>query len=240
MPWAPASSSKVGSKKNPAAPLAPSATWRVRPPPHLRQHGLRPPSALRRKYGVGRWGEKKTHALIFWQASKCRASKLAFPKARLNFLAALASGFLCSEAPCVWFRGLRRLGLPPAALVFRLRLRLFGSKFICACLLFVRLWRSYFQCANNARFTSFGTSSEAKFKQHAAVYLISICCSAKGCKDQLLLLANSLVCCLFNYCRLAALSFGQAAIASCSRYRCGWSRRWCGHTQLGASRCRYL
>jgi hypothetical protein len=29
-------------------------------------------------------------------------------------------------------------------------------------------------------FTSFGTSSEANPKQHAAVYLISICCSAKG------------------------------------------------------------
>ena len=181
--------------------------------------------------GLHRWGQQKTHALIFWQASKCRASKLAFAKARLNFLAALASGFLCSEAPCVWFRGLRRLDLPPAALVFRLRLRLFGSRFICACLLFVRLRRSYFQCANNARFTSFGTSSEAKPKQHAAVYLISICCSAKGCKDQLLLLANSLVCCLFIYCRSTALSFGQAAIASCSRYRRRWSRRWCGHTQ---------
>jgi hypothetical protein len=85
------------------------------------------------------------------------------------------------------------LDLPPAALVFRLRLLLFGSGFICACLLFVRLRRSYFQCANNAHFTSFGTSSEANPKQHAAVYLISIC-SAKGCKDQLLLLANSLVC----------------------------------------------
>ena len=109
--------------------------------------------------------------------------------------------------------------------------RLFGSRFICACLLFVRLRRSYFQCANDARFTSFGTSSEAKLKQHAAVYLISICCSAKGCKDQLLLLANSLVCCLFIYCRSTALSFGQAAIASCSRYRRRWSRCWCGHTQ---------
>jgi hypothetical protein len=42
-------SSKAGSKKNPAAPLAPSTTRRVRPPPHLRQHGLRPPAALRRK-----------------------------------------------------------------------------------------------------------------------------------------------------------------------------------------------
>ena len=179
-----------------------------------------------------RWGRKEDARPHFWQASiKCRASKLAFAKARLNFLAALASGFLCSEAPCVWFRGLRRLDLPPAALVFRLRLRLFGSRFICACLLFVRLRRSYFQCANNARFTSFGTSSEAKRKQHAAVYLISICCSAKGCKDQLLLLANSLVCCLFIYCRSTALSFGQAAIASCSRYRRGWSRRWCGNTQ---------
>jgi hypothetical protein len=74
---------------------------------------------------------------------------LPFAKARLNFLAALASGFLCSEAPCVWFHGLRRLDLPPAALVFRLRLCLFGPRFICACLLFVRLRRSYFQCANN-------------------------------------------------------------------------------------------
>jgi hypothetical protein len=36
----------------------------------------------------------------------------------------LASEFLCSEAPCVWFRGLRRLDLPPAARVFRLRLAL--------------------------------------------------------------------------------------------------------------------
>jgi hypothetical protein len=45
------------------------------------------------------------------------------------------------------------------------------------------------------------------------------------------LLANSLVCRLFIYCRSTALSFGQAAIASCSRYRRGWSRRWCGHTQ---------
>ena len=139
--------------------------------------------------------------------------------------------FCAPKRLVVWFRGLRRLGLPPAALVFRLRLRLFGSRFICACLLFLRLRRSYFQCANNARFTSLGTSSEAKRKQHAAVYLISICCSAKGCKDQLLLLANSLVCCLFIYCRSTALSFGQAAIASCSRYRRRWSRRWCGHTQ---------
>lgn len=181
--------------------------------------------------GLRRWGLAIDARPHFLASFKCRASKLAFAKARLNFLAALASGFLCSEAPCVWFRGLRRLDLPPAALVFRLRLRLFGSRFICACLLFVRLRRSYFQCANNARFTSFGTSSEAKRKQHAAVYLISICCSAKGCKDQLLLLANSLVCCLFIYCRSTALSFGQAAIASCSRYRRGWSRRWCGHTQ---------
>jgi hypothetical protein len=81
----------------------------------------------------------------------------AFAKARLNFLAALASGLLCSEAPCVWYRGLRCVDLPPAALVFRLRLRLFGSRFVCACLLFVRLRRSYFQCSNDARFTSFGT-----------------------------------------------------------------------------------
>ena len=49
-------------------------------------------------------------------------------KSTAQFLAALASGCLCSEAPCVWFRGLRRLDLPPAALVFRLRLRLFGSE----------------------------------------------------------------------------------------------------------------
>jgi hypothetical protein len=74
----------------------------------------------------------------FREGSSC-ACWQAFAKARLNFLAALASGFLCSEAPCVWFRGLRRLGLPPTALVFRLRLRLFGSRFSCACLLFVRL-----------------------------------------------------------------------------------------------------
>ena len=187
-----------------------------------RQHELRLPVALRRKCrAVCTDGNTKTHALI----------QACLRKSTAQFLAALASGFLCSEAPCVWFRGLRRLDLPPAALVFRLRLRLFGSRFICACLLFVRLRRSYFQCANNARFTSFGTSSEAKPKQHAAVYLISICCSAKGCKDQLLLLANSLVCCLFIYCRSTALSFGQAAIASCSRYRRRWSRRWCGHTQ---------
>jgi hypothetical protein len=77
-----------------------------------------------------------------------------------------------------------------------------------ACFLFVRLRRSYFQCANNARFTSsytsFGTSSEAKRKQHAAVYLISICCSAKGCKDQLLLLAN-IFGLLFIYFRSTAL-----------------------------------
>ena len=173
--------------------------------------------------------DRRTPSFFF--ASWALFASFAFAKARLNFLAALASGFVCSEAPCVWFRGLRRLDLPPAALVFRLRLRLFGSRFICTCLLFVRLRRSYFQCANNARFTSFGTSSEAKRKQHAAAYLISICCSAKGCKDQLLLLANSLVCCLFIYCRSTALSFGQAAIASCSRYRRWWSRRWFGHTQ---------
>ena len=155
----------------------------------------------------------------------------SLPKARLNFLAALASGFLCSEAPCVcfaacsaWICRLRHLSFACACACLAL-------DFIYACLLFVRLRRSYFQCANNARFTSFGTSSEAKRKQHAAVYLISICCSAKGCKDQLLLLANSLVCCLFIYCRSTALSFGQAAIASCSRYRRGWSRRWCGHMQ---------
>jgi hypothetical protein len=42
-----------------------------------------------------------------------------------------------------------------------------------------RLRRSYFQCANNTHFTSFGTSSEANPKQHAAVYLILICCSAQ-------------------------------------------------------------
>ena len=73
--------------------------------------------------GLHRWGQQKTHALIFWQASKCRASKSCLRKSTAQFLAALASGFLCSEAPCDWFRGLRRLDLPPAALVFRLRLR---------------------------------------------------------------------------------------------------------------------
>ena len=56
------------------------------PRPLPRQHGLRPPAALRRKYRrSAQMGQTKTHALIFWQASKCRASKLAFAKARLNF-----------------------------------------------------------------------------------------------------------------------------------------------------------
>ena len=230
MPWAPASSSsKAGSKKKSGGATGAKCHVASAPPPHTSGSTGFARRRLCRKYrGLCGRGQKRRS---FFGNLPNVEPKLAFAKARLNFLAALASGFLCSEAPCVWFRGLRRLDLPPAALVFRLRLRLFGSRFICACLLFVRLWRSYFQCANNARFTSFGTSSEAKLKQHAAVYLISICCSAKGCKDQLLLLANSLVCCLFIYCRSTALSFGQAAIASCSRYRRGWSRRWCGHMQ---------
>jgi hypothetical protein len=59
--------------------------------------------------------DRRTPSFFF--ASWALFASFAFAKARLNFLAALASGFLCSEAPCVWFRGLRRL---PAALVFRL------------------------------------------------------------------------------------------------------------------------
>ena len=46
----------------------------------------------------------------------------SLPKARLNFLAALASGFLCSEAPCVCFAAC-------SAWICRLR----HLSFACAC-----------------------------------------------------------------------------------------------------------
>jgi hypothetical protein len=49
------------------------------------------------------------------------------------------------------------------------------------------------------------------------------------------LLANSLVCCLFIYCRWTALSFGQAALDT------GAGGAGVGvATRSGASRCSYL
>jgi hypothetical protein len=201
--------------------FTPRAASSASPAACRRQHELRPRVALCRKLRAAcrdspfcklRKPTQK-HGSIFsphWPVDFCAPKRLVF-------------GFAAYGA---WICRLRHLSFACACACLALDLFVLVS-----CLLFVRLWRSYFQCTNGARFTSFGTSSEAKRKQHAAVYLISICCSAKGGKDQLLLLANSLVCCLFIYCRSTALSFGQAAIASCSRYIRGWSRRWCGHTQ---------
>jgi hypothetical protein len=65
----------------------------------------------------------------------------------------------------------------------------------------------------------------------ALVWLWIYLCLSSFCSPAALVLpvckseANSLVCCLFIYCRSTALSFGQAAIASCSRYRQGWEKQ---------------
>ena len=95
--------------------------------------------------GPHRWGTQKTHALIFWQASKCRASKLAFAKARPNFLAALASGFLCSEAPCVCFA---------ACSAWICRLRHLSFACACACLALDLVVLVFFLFACGARTSS--------------------------------------------------------------------------------------
>jgi hypothetical protein len=112
-----------------------------------------------------------------WGSQKCKFAKARLstsPHWPVDFCA--PKRLLFGLAACgAWICRLRHLSFACACAFF-------GSRFGCGCLLFVRLRRSYFQC----------TSSEANRKQHAAVYLISICCSANGCNDQLLLLANGL------------------------------------------------
>ena len=70
MPWAPASSSKAGSKKKSGGATGAKCHVASAGPPHLRQHGLRPPAAFRRKYARSDGTEKKTHALICWQENE--------------------------------------------------------------------------------------------------------------------------------------------------------------------------
>jgi hypothetical protein len=109
----------------------------------------------------------------------------AFIKVRLNFL---ACGALIGQWIFVLGRALLLVSRPEA-LAFRLRL--FGSRSIGACFLFVRLRCSYFQREYNTRFTRFGTHDivRGKTQAHVAARLPFICCScsakAKGCRGEL-------------------------------------------------------
>jgi hypothetical protein len=138
---------------------------------HRRQYEVRLPAALAANIAAACTdGDAKTHALIFWQVCKWPSQKhgsIFSPHWPVDFCAPkrLVFGFAACGA---WICRLRHLSFACA----------------CACLalnLFVLVF-FLFACGARtssvqitARFTSFGTSSEAKRKQHAAVYLISIC-----------------------------------------------------------------
>ena len=103
---------KSGCAFTPRATGAPPAACR-------RQHELCPGWLCAVNYGrPQRWDE--TQALIFFSLDSLRKSTAQFSRRIGQWI------FVLRSALCL-FRGLQRLDLPPAALVFRLRLRLFGS-----------------------------------------------------------------------------------------------------------------